>query len=133
MAPPPTNGGTAAAKPVLALAETIATLDLLEAALTRVPGVRVIAALQGRLGLELARAHRPQLILLGAALPDLPSLQVLHQLQADPATRAIPVISHGGPESAHHAPALLAAGVHAHVLLPAEIARLVALSAQLLG
>jgi CheY-like chemotaxis protein len=129
----PTNGGTAPQKSVLALAENVSTLDLLEAALALVPGVQVIGALQGRLGLELAKAHQPRLIVLGAALPDIPGLQVVRQLQTDPATRAIPLISHGGPESAGHAPGLLAAGVRAHVVLPAEVARLVALGGQLLG
>ncbi len=122
-----------ARQPALALAENVPILDLLEAALTRVPGVRVIGALQERLGLELTRAHQPRLILLGTALPDLPDLQVMRLLQADPATRAIPVISHGASESAAGAPALLAAGVQAHVLLPEEIARLVGLGSQLLG
>ncbi len=52
--------------------------------------------------LAMARSQRPDLILLDLALPDMPGTQVLRELRADPATRAIPVIvltsSRGGGE-----------------------------------
>lgn len=116
---------------MLALAADVPTLDLLEAALTRVPGVQVIGALQGRLGLELARAHQPQLILLALELPDLPGLpglQMLQQLRGDARTQAIPVITHGDAASQGRR----LAGTAGHLALPTEIAHVAPLVRALL-
>jgi CheY-like chemotaxis protein/anti-sigma regulatory factor (Ser/Thr protein kinase) len=46
----------------------------------------------GREGLQLARARRPDLIVLDLRLPDIDGYAVMDQLQADPATAAVPVI-----------------------------------------
>lgn len=128
MPPASTDGSTPPQRSVLALAEDVPTLDLLEAALTRVPGVQVIGALQGRLGLELARAHQPQLILLALELPDLPGLQMLQQLRGDARTQAIPVITHGDAASQGRR----LAGTAGHLALPTEIAHVAPLVRALL-
>ena len=46
----------------------------------------------GSEGLAKARAEQPGLILLDLGLPDMNGRQVLAELQADPATRSIPVV-----------------------------------------
>jgi CheY-like chemotaxis protein len=51
-----------------------------------------VLAMQGSAGLELAWAQRPDLILLDLHLPDMTGEDVLHRLQADPATASIPVV-----------------------------------------
>jgi CheY-like chemotaxis protein len=48
--------------------------------------------MMGQLGLELAREHRPDLILLDLHLPDLPGEEVLARLRELDETREIPVI-----------------------------------------
>ncbi len=48
--------------------------------------------MQGTLGLELARQHRPDLIVLDLHLPDMDGQEVLKRLKADPIIREIPVI-----------------------------------------
>jgi CheY-like chemotaxis protein len=48
--------------------------------------------MQGTIGFELARQHRPDLIVLDLHLPDMPGAEVLKHLKADPITRQIPVI-----------------------------------------
>jgi CheY-like chemotaxis protein len=48
--------------------------------------------MQGKLGIDLARRHLPDLILLDLHLPDLHGREVLRQLKRDPATAAIPVV-----------------------------------------
>jgi DNA-binding response OmpR family regulator len=55
-------------------------------------GFTVIAASDGEEGLRLARAERPDLILLDLLMPKLPGVDVLRALKADPATKAIPVL-----------------------------------------
>lgn len=51
-----------------------------------------IMAAGGVEGLRLARDERPDLILLDLMLPDLPGVEVLRRLRADPMTRDVPVI-----------------------------------------
>jgi CheY-like chemotaxis protein/anti-sigma regulatory factor (Ser/Thr protein kinase) len=55
-------------------------------------GARFLKAVTGAAGIEMARAERPDLILLDVRLPDRQGWEVLHDLKADPATAEIPVI-----------------------------------------
>ena len=56
---------------ILYVEDNLSNLRLVEQILARRPGLRLIPAMQGALGLELARQHRPDLILLDLHLPDL--------------------------------------------------------------
>jgi len=53
---------------------------------------KAISALDGEIGLKLARIEKPDLILLDLVLPKMHGLDVLKALKEDPATRRIPVI-----------------------------------------
>jgi len=77
---------------VLHIEDNSSNLRLIERLLARCPGVRVMAAMQGRLGLDLAREHQPALILLDLNLPDTHGLDVLRRLAADARTAGIPVV-----------------------------------------
>jgi CheY-like chemotaxis protein len=55
-------------------------------------GYNVRHASNGFSGLRLARDAAPDVIVLGQALPDLPSDVVREQLEGDPATSRIPII-----------------------------------------
>lgn len=55
-------------------------------------GLSAHGVLKGRRGLEWAREHRPDVILLDLNLPDLSGWEVLEALKKDPATRSIPVL-----------------------------------------
>jgi CheY-like chemotaxis protein len=67
-------------------------LRLVERILNAQPQYRLITAMQGGLGLDLAREHQPDLILLDLNLPDMTGDEVLRRLKADPDMKAIPVI-----------------------------------------
>jgi two-component system cell cycle response regulator DivK len=58
-----------------------------------VKGYRTLEAESAELGVELARHHRPQLILMDIQLPGVDGVTALSQLRADPATGTIPVIA----------------------------------------
>ncbi len=77
---------------VLYIEDNFPNLELIKRILAGRPEVRLIPVMQGRLGLDLAREHRPHLILLDMHLPDVMGDEVLQQLQADPETRQIPVV-----------------------------------------
>jgi PAS domain S-box-containing protein len=77
---------------VLYVEDNLANLRLVERILQRRPGVRLVSAMQGSIGLELARQHHPDLVLLDIHLPDLGGDIVLQRLKAEPTTAAIPVV-----------------------------------------
>ena len=52
----------------------------------------ITSALDGEIGLRLAKEKKPDLILLDLVLPKLNGFEVLKALKADEATKAIPVI-----------------------------------------
>lgn len=54
-------------------------------------GFEVITAMDGEEGLEAARKHHPDLILLDIVMPGLNGYQVLKELKKDPATKNIKV------------------------------------------
>ncbi len=55
-------------------------------------GFEVLTAEDGRVGVEQARQHHPDLILCDIMLPNLDGFGVAEALRSDPATEAIPLI-----------------------------------------
>jgi signal transduction histidine kinase len=53
---------------------------------------RIFAATDGLRGLELAKKHRPTLILTDLMMPELDGLEFTRQIRADPATQHIPIV-----------------------------------------
>jgi len=78
---------------VLCIEDNPANLRLIERILARRPDVRLLTASAPGLGLELAAAHRPALILLDINLPDMDGYDVMNCLREHPATRDIPVVA----------------------------------------
>ncbi len=83
---------TAGGRTLLLVEDNLANLNVVEAMLRRRPDVSVIPAMQGRLALELAYQHVPDVVVLDLHLPDLSGREVLNRLRADPRTHDIPVV-----------------------------------------
>jgi signal transduction histidine kinase len=77
---------------LLYIEDTLTNIRFVEAVLRRRPSVQLIPAMMGRLGLELAREHEPDLILLDLHLPDLSGEDVLTRLREETQTCKIPVV-----------------------------------------
>jgi CheY-like chemotaxis protein len=77
--------------------------------------------MRGRLALDMAREHQPDLILLDLHLPDLNGDQVLVQLQADPRTRAIPVVMLSADVTPQQKVHLLKAGAWNYLTKPINV------------
>ncbi|MDT8905446.1 PAS domain S-box-containing protein [Pseudomonas sp. NFACC32-1] len=77
---------------VLCIEDNLSSLALIETLMQRRPGIQLLSSMQGQIGLDLARQHAPQLILLDVTLPDLEGLEVLRRLRQSPATAATPVL-----------------------------------------
>ncbi len=55
-------------------------------------GYRIVLAVDGAQAIELARAERPDVILMDLGLPRVDGWEATRRLKADPATRLIPII-----------------------------------------
>ena len=118
---------------VLYIEDNLANLEVMELVLDHRPGVRLISAMQGRLGLELAKVHHPDLILLDLRLADISGREVLAHLRRDPTTADIPVVilSAEAPQSDERS--LLKAGATAYLTKPFNMQELLELLEQVLG
>ncbi|MGH7416424.1 MAG: response regulator, partial [Candidatus Rokuibacteriota bacterium] len=85
------------------------------------------------LALDLAREHRPDLVVLDLHLPDIPGEEVLRALKADPQTRMIPVAVISADVTAAHREAALAAGATAYLAKPFEVTTFLRLVDEALG
>ena len=88
------------------------------------PGIALLTATDGRAGLDLARARRPDLILLDLNLPELSGAEVLAALRDDPATRSIPVVVISADATEGQRRRLLAAGARDYLTKPLQVQRL---------
>ena len=111
---------------VLYIEDNLSNLRLVERVLGRRPGVTLLSAMQGRVGLDLARDHRPELILLDRHLPDVPGDEVLRLLHGHPRTHDIPVVILSADASPGQAQRLLDAGAQAYLTKPLDVRRLLA-------
>ena len=83
-------------KPVrllLYVEDNLANLRLVERLIERRPELRLISAVTGELGLELARTRLPEVILMDINLPDMSGIEALEVLRRDLATAHIPVVA----------------------------------------
>ena len=70
-----------------------ANLMLVEDLIARRPDIRLLSATDGNGGIRIARASRPDMILMDINLPGISGIQALKILRADPATAHIPVVA----------------------------------------
>jgi PAS domain S-box-containing protein len=70
-----------------------ANLKLVEQLIARRPDMRLLVATDGDLGVQLARANRPEVILMDINLPGISGIEALKILREDPVTAHIPVVA----------------------------------------
>lgn len=83
----------AALRTLLYVEDNPANLMLVEQIIERRPHVRMLSARDGGLGIMLARAHLPDVILMDINLPGISGIQALKILRDTPATAHIPVLA----------------------------------------
>lgn len=118
---PNTEGG---ALTVLHIEDNLANVELVERVLAQRPAITVVPAMQGRMGVDLARRHQPVLILLDLNLVDLPGVEVLKILRDDPVTAHIPVAIISADAMPRQVQRLLSSGAIAYLTKPIDIHRL---------
>jgi PAS domain S-box-containing protein len=129
-AAPASTAGTT--RTVLYIEDNLPNLELIEQILGRHATVRLLSAMQGRLGLELATQHQPDLILLDLHLADMFGGEVLRQLQEGPRTRDIPVVVISADATTGQIERLLAAGARAYITKPLDVPKFLRLVGEML-
>lgn len=89
---PPSQENTTP-RTLLYVEDNPSNLMLIAQIIERQPHMRMLSASDGNLGLALARAHLPDVILMDINLRGISGFQVLDILRADPATKHIPVLA----------------------------------------
>jgi hypothetical protein len=106
---------------LLYIEDNLANLSLVETLFATRPGLTLIPALQGQLGLDLAWEHEPDLILLDVHLPDMPGDEVLGRLRADTRTARTPVIVISADAMPSRSDRLLKRGAQAYLTKPLDV------------
>ena len=122
LSPSPADG----ARTVLYIEDNLSNLELIQRVLARRSDLRLITAMQGRLGLDLAREHHPDLILLDVHLPDIPGDEILRRLKAEPPIAGIPVIVISADATAVQIARLLSLGARDYLTKPLDVKKFLA-------
>ena len=117
----PRGDGAAPPACVLYIEDNASNLRLVEQILAQRPAVRLITAMQGRRGIELADQHGPDLVLLDLHLPDMHGSEVLTRLHASERTQHIPVIVVSADATERQVERLMGAGAHGYLTKPLDV------------
>jgi signal transduction histidine kinase/HPt (histidine-containing phosphotransfer) domain-containing protein len=107
---------------VLYIEDNLTSMKLVEL-LVRGPEIEFVGKTTAAEGLAAAREERPDLILLDLELPDRSGEDVLRELRAEPALRAVPIVMLSGVAERESVRRLLEAGADDYLTKPIELDR----------
>jgi signal transduction histidine kinase/ActR/RegA family two-component response regulator len=106
---------------VLYVEDNPANLELVEQLIARRPELRMLSAADGELGIEFARAYRPEVILMDVNLPGISGIEAMKILRADPSTANIPIIALSANAVPRDVEKALAAGFFGYLTKPIKV------------
>jgi CheY-like chemotaxis protein len=130
--PEPSRGDSPEERPgrrvvVLQIEDNPSNAALVERVLAKRPAVRLVSATEGRTGLELARQHLPDLVLLDLHLPDLPGDELLLRLKAVPELADTKVVIVSADATPSRIREMLDLGVDGYLTKPVDVEALLRL------
>ncbi|TMD31350.1 MAG: response regulator [Chloroflexi bacterium] len=106
---------------LLQIDDNLSNVQLMERIVGHRPGLELVAAMTGRLGIDLAREHRPDVVLLDLHLPDMTGHEVLRLLKSFPETRDLPVIVLSADVTKTKVARLMDAGAFGYLTKPVDV------------
>ncbi len=106
---------------ILYIEDNPSNFKLVERVLGRRPGITLLTAMQGRLGLELAHQHRPELVLLDLNLPDINGTEVLRRIRGDHDLADTPVVVISADVTTGQIQKVLSQGAQAYLPKPLDV------------
>jgi signal transduction histidine kinase/AmiR/NasT family two-component response regulator len=110
-----------ALRTLLYVEDNPANLKLVEQLIARRPNMRLLTARDATLGIELARKHQPEVILMDINLPGISGINALRILREDPLTRRIPVVAISANAMPHDIDKGLQAGFLRYLTKPIKV------------
>ena len=98
-----------------------ANLKLVEQIIARRPNMRLLTAVNGNSGIEIARVSQPEVILMDINLPDINGFEALKILREDPVTAHIPVLAISANAMPHDIKNGLEAGFFRYLTKPIKV------------
>jgi CheY-like chemotaxis protein len=112
---------------LLYIEDNLTNLQLMQRVVGRRPGIRLLHAFHGRMGLDLARTGHADIIMLDLHLPDMTGIEVLGQLRADPRTANVPVYIVSADATAGQVLRMRSAGAVGYLTKPLDVRRVLGL------
>ena len=131
--PPAQVTGGSTTLTVTYIEDNLANVRLMERLAERRPGVSLVHAIQGRLGLDLVASSPPDLIFLDLHLPDMSGEEVLRRLMAEPATRDIPTVVVSADASPTQVRRVMEIGARGYLTKPFDVEEVLTWFDEILG
>jgi signal transduction histidine kinase/ActR/RegA family two-component response regulator len=109
---------------LLYIEDNLPNLTLLKRILSYRTDLRILTAMQGRLGLDLAKTHKPDLVLLDLNLPGMNGDEILREIRRNPETRDMKVIMLSADATPGQVKRLLEEGADAYLTKPFDILKI---------
>jgi PAS domain S-box-containing protein len=122
----PEASADATRRTVLYVEDNPANMQLVEELIARFQDLGLLTAVNGIMGIDLARIHQPEVILMDINLPGISGIKALKILRDDPATAHIPVIALSANAMARDIEKGLEAGFFRYLTKPIKIKELMA-------
>jgi CheY-like chemotaxis protein len=100
-------------------------MQLVAQIIARQPEIILLTAVTGKSGIEIARASRPDVILLDLNLPDINGFSIMKILQSEPDTQHIPVIAISANAMPHDVEKGMKAGFFRYFTKPIRVSELI--------
>ena len=120
-------------KPVILVVEDNERNRKLVRTILEFRGYEVVECEDGEPSLELARTHRPVLVLMDIQLPKMNGIEALGRLRADPETSAIPVVAVTASVTPGERERVITAGFSGYVAKPIDVTSFGAMVDKMLG
>jgi two-component system cell cycle response regulator DivK len=108
-------------KPVILVVEDNERNRKLVRTILEFRGYEVVECDDGEPSLELARQHRPALVLMDIQLQRMGGIEALERLRADPDTRAIPVVAVTASVTPSERERVIASGFNGYIAKPIDV------------
>jgi CheY-like chemotaxis protein len=123
--PAPAPARSKSGHTMLYVEDNAANLRLVDAIVRKLSDAHLLSAIDGESGVELAKRHLPDVILLDIHLPKMDGYAVLEALRADSATRRIPVIALSADAMPADVERARRAGFSDYITKPIEVPELI--------
>lgn len=110
-----------ALRTLLYVEDNPANLRLVEQLIARRPNMRLLSAGDATIGIQLAREHQPEVILMDINLPGISGIKALKILSEDPLTQHIPVVAISANAMPHDIRRGLEAGFFRYLTKPIKV------------